>query len=64
MSPPDTNLSKQKRRHRPALWGMGLAILFVALLFTWFLGTQMNDDPASGEGAGDGGQVPEASSGN
>lgn len=32
MSPPDTNLEKQERRHRPALWGIAIAVV-IALVF-------------------------------
>ncbi|MCR9126926.1 MAG: hypothetical protein NXH82_12470 [Rhodobacteraceae bacterium] len=35
MSAPDTNLEKQKSRHRPALWGIGAAAVFgFAMLVT------------------------------
>lgn len=36
MSAPDTNLEKQVVRHRGALWGIGAAVLFAALLFVGF----------------------------
>ncbi|RFP86840.1 hypothetical protein DZK27_13455 [Rhodobacteraceae bacterium 63075] len=32
MSPPDTNIEKQERRHRPALWGIAIAVV-IALVF-------------------------------
>lgn len=36
MSPPDTNLEKQKRRHRGPLIGMGIVVVFaVALILYW-----------------------------
>ncbi|MFP7571156.1 hypothetical protein [Marivita sp. S2033] len=31
MSAPKTNLEKQEKRHRPALWGMAAVALLVAL---------------------------------
>ena len=37
MSPPDTNLEKQKRRHWGPLWGIGLAVLFAVGLFLWWI---------------------------
>lgn len=37
MSAETTNIDKQAKRHRPALWGMGLAATAVALLFIAFL---------------------------
>lgn len=32
MSPPDTNVEKQKRRHRPALIGIGAVLVFALLV--------------------------------
>lgn len=32
MSPPDTNLEKQERRHRPSLRGIALSLLAVAVV--------------------------------
>ncbi|MBV2358390.1 hypothetical protein KUH32_01260 [Thalassococcus sp. CAU 1522] len=32
MSPPDTNLEVQKRRHKPALWGIVAVVIFAAIL--------------------------------
>lgn len=32
MSPPDTNIPKQTRRHRPALLGMAAAVISVLLI--------------------------------
>lgn len=37
MSAPDTNLEKQKRRHKGPLGGMKLVLGLVALLFAAFL---------------------------
>ena len=38
MSAPDTDLEKQQRRHRPALAGMGLAVILAAVLLALFVG--------------------------
>ncbi len=38
MSAPDTNLEKQKRRHRGPLIGMALGVLFVGVIFLWMTG--------------------------
>ena len=32
MSPPDTNLERQKRRHRPVLIGIGAVLLFALIV--------------------------------
>lgn len=37
MSAPETNIEKQSKRHRPALWGMVAAAVFAALLFLAYL---------------------------
>ena len=37
MSAPDTNIEKQKMRHRPALLGMGFAAGFAAALLLGFV---------------------------
>lgn len=37
MSPPDTNIEKQERRHRPALLGIAISLAFVAILAFIFL---------------------------
>lgn len=38
MSPPDTNLEKQKRRHRGPLIGMGVVAVFgFALILYWIV---------------------------
>lgn len=39
MSAPQTNLEKQKRRHRGPLIGITLGLLFVAGIFLWMFGT-------------------------
>ena len=43
MSPPDTNLSKQTRRHRPALYGMVVAIAAVGALLVFAVNTGTDD---------------------
>ncbi|MBO6885004.1 MAG: hypothetical protein JJ869_15705 [Marivita sp.] len=37
MSAPSTNIEKQSKRHRPALWGMIAAAIFAAILFFAYL---------------------------
>lgn len=44
MSAPDTKLDKQKRRHRPALIGMAVVVLFGALMALLFTGAGVDDD--------------------
>lgn len=41
MSPPDTNLEKQQKRHKPALSGMTLVVIFVAILAVIFVAYRM-----------------------
>ncbi|WP_306115024.1 MULTISPECIES: hypothetical protein [unclassified Roseovarius] len=43
MSPPDTNLSKQTRRHRPALYGMVVAIAAVGALLVFAVNNAPDD---------------------
>ncbi|MFE3836097.1 hypothetical protein [Pseudogemmobacter sonorensis] len=38
MSPPDTNIEIQKRRHRGPLLGIGAAVILVIIGFVWWLG--------------------------
>ncbi|APX10531.1 hypothetical protein [Tateyamaria omphalii] len=33
MSAPNTNIDRQKKRHRPALWGMAVVAVFAGLVF-------------------------------
>ncbi|RBI84531.1 hypothetical protein DRV85_11255 [Rhodosalinus halophilus] len=42
MSPPDTNLEREKRRHRPALIGIG-AVLVFALIVVFALAVTVTD---------------------
>jgi hypothetical protein len=50
MSPPDTNIEKQKRRHWAPLWGIGLALVFALGLFVWWI-TYVVDEGNEPEGA-------------
>jgi len=45
MTPPDTNLEKQRRRHRPALYGMAFVAIFaiLTLLIRIFAATDPDD---------------------
>ncbi|REC58602.1 hypothetical protein DRV84_03330 [Rhodosalinus sediminis] len=46
MSPPDTNVEKQKRRHRPALIGIGAVLVFALLVvFAFAVSTTDGDRP-------------------
>ena len=44
MSPPDTNVKTQARRHRPALIGILLAVGFAAILFAAWVFLQVSPD--------------------
>lgn len=44
MSPPDTNLQKQKSRHRPALIGIALAAIVAAVIFFLNAYTAVDED--------------------
>ncbi len=37
MPPPDTNIEKQERRHRPTLLGLAISLIFAAILAFIFL---------------------------
>ena len=50
MSPPDTTIEKQKRRHRGPLWGIGLAVVFAFGLFVWWI-TYVAEEGNEPEGA-------------
>jgi hypothetical protein len=47
MTPPDTNLSKQKRRHRPALYAMAFVVFFafLTMLLRAFVATDPDTAP-------------------
>ena len=38
MSAPDTDLKKQKKDHRPAIWGMRSVVIFAAVLLLLLVG--------------------------
>jgi hypothetical protein len=45
MSAPQTNIEKQRRRHRGPLIGMALVVLFGVLLITWWLFEEASQAP-------------------
>ncbi len=47
MTPPDTNLRKQKRRHRPALYAMAFVVFFafLTMLLRAFVATDPDTAP-------------------
>lgn len=45
MSAPDTDLQKQRRRHRGPLIGIALVLIVVALGFVWWLGEEVAQAP-------------------
>lgn len=49
MSAPNTNLEKQRKRHRGPLIGIVLVILFVGIILVWWLGDEfsMSENPGS-----------------
>ncbi|WP_417723901.1 hypothetical protein [Salipiger sp.] len=50
MSAPDTDIDKQKRRHRTPLWGMWGGLILVAILFFgWLAFWPLNPDTDAGE---------------
>jgi len=54
MSPPDTNLEKQERRHSPALWGIAIAVILGILFFVFMTMTTVeNADEESQVETGD-----------
>ena len=44
MSAPQTNIDKQKRRHRGPLVGMAVVVTFVGLLLFWWLGQEASQN--------------------
>lgn len=42
MTPPDTNLNKQRRRHWPVIWGITVA--FVLAIVAWVVLSGFTDD--------------------
>jgi hypothetical protein len=52
MSAPDTNLDRQKRRHKAPLVGLAVILVVVGLGFVMFLGDETSPDGTLlGEGA-------------
>ncbi|PJE29746.1 hypothetical protein SAMN06297129_2856 [Pseudooceanicola antarcticus] len=52
MSAPDTNLTREKRRHRPAVWGIALAVAFgLGMLFAIMLQGTDGETPPAGTAA-------------
>lgn len=49
MSAPSTNIEKQSKRHRPALWGILAAIVFAAVIFLAYLATLAAEGNEPGE---------------
>ena len=43
MTPPDTDLKTQRRRHGPAIWGMVAAVALALVL--WIASTRPAEDP-------------------
>ena len=53
MSAPETNVDTQKKRHRPAIWGMAIGGIFVAIIFIAYLvnlAAQGNDPTDESDG--------------
>lgn len=50
MSAPSTNVEKQKKRHRPAIWGMIAGGIFAAALFLAYLANLAAQGNEPGEG--------------
>lgn len=57
MSAPETNVKKQARRHRPALIGIALAVVFGVLFFLFDVGSAVDDEAPLVEGADTGGSL-------
>lgn len=53
MSAPQTNVEKQTKRHRPALWGMAAVVVFASVLFFIYLAVVVErGTPEDGESNG------------
>ncbi len=50
MSPPDTNLKKQKRRHRGPLIGMALVAAFAVAVIVYWIGEEVATAPGPESG--------------
>jgi hypothetical protein len=59
MSAPDTNVEKQEKRHRPALWGIKGALVWGALMLLLIVGFSVmrGEEPTSENIIGDEGAV-------
>ncbi|RKF14968.1 hypothetical protein D6850_08890 [Roseovarius spongiae] len=60
MSPPDTNLEKQEKRHKGPLVGIGGALAVAVLAFLGVLVWMDYFDPPADEPVGDGASEPAA----
>jgi hypothetical protein len=52
MTPPDTNLRTERRRHRPALYGIAFVVIFafLALIVRGFVATDTDTTPLADPG--------------
>ena len=62
MSAPDTNIEKQRERHKPALWGVKGAMIFGALMLVLIVvfAVLTREDSEYGASAFDGDDAPAA----
>lgn len=44
MSAPDTNIKRQEKKHRPALYGIGAAVVVGLLMLMTIIGTAFDDE--------------------
>ena len=62
MSPPDTNIERQEKRHRPALIGIAIAVIMGGLFFFLNALTAVDEEPLeelpAGEEQAPTGQTP------
>jgi hypothetical protein len=51
MTPPDANIDKQRRRHRPVIWGIAAVALLAIVVWIALSGqtNDMNDAPVVGD---------------
>lgn len=56
MSPPDTNLETESRKHKVPIWGILLAVIFGLLMILAIVTTafERSDEEAAGEAAVEG----------
>ena len=50
MTPPDTNIKKQRRRHWPVIWGIFLAVVLAFLGWVFLTGATGDVDDATSAG--------------